>query len=63
MAGLVTYSTSRLAASSARGIQTQLRNPPLLIAATVSVHCKTTQYFAKINFKRNNYKKYKYQLT
>ena len=35
MAGFVACSTSRLAASSARGIQTQLRNPPLLIAATV----------------------------
>ena len=33
MAGFVVCSMFRLAASSARGIQTQLRNPPLLIAA------------------------------
>ncbi len=40
MAGLVACSSSRLAASSARGIQTQLRNPPLLIAATVVCYLK-----------------------
>ena len=43
MAGVVACSTSRLAASSARGIQIQLRNPPLLIAATVVCNAKKTQ--------------------
>ena len=41
MAGFVACSASRLAASSARGIQAQLRSPPLLIAATVV--CKQIQ--------------------
>jgi len=36
MAGFVAFSTARLAASSAGGIQAQLRKPPLLIAATVT---------------------------
>ncbi len=42
MAGFVEFSASRLAANSTRGIQTQLRNPPLLIAATVTNHYKNT---------------------
>lgn len=42
MAGFVAYSTFRLATSSARGIQTQLRNPSLLITSTFSGNSMTT---------------------
>jgi len=38
MAGFIAYSTSRPAESSAHEIQTQLRNLPLLITATVGKH-------------------------